>query len=200
MAATVRLGNKAQKLQGSGVIIGRNGASIYVLTADHLIGKGEGLEISVFSKASYPQPSQTFAAVEVIARNKDADLALLRIVSREAPPGTLRLCPADQAPAEFPAAALTLGCEQGNAPSSWLDKIAGKKQVRKPAGEVCLAWELAREPAQGRSGGPLLDRRGLLIGVCSGKNDDKGYCTHLDEIHRFLKEQRYDWLAKPAKD
>jgi S1-C subfamily serine protease len=49
--------------------------------------------------------------------------------------------------------------------------------------------------AKGRSGGPLIDQRGFVIGICSGTSDGKGYFTHTHEIHRFLKQNAFDWLA-----
>jgi hypothetical protein len=64
-----------------------------------------------------------------------------------------------------------------------------------------LCWQTEKTPARGRSGGPLLDRRGLLIGLDSGAGDGKGYYVHVEELHAFLKRNGLDWLyeEKPEK-
>jgi hypothetical protein len=53
---------------------------------------------------------------------------------------------------------------------------------------------VATEKPEGRSGGPLVDKRGLLIGVCSGVSKDKAYFCHIDEINAFLERNGFDWL------
>ena len=46
----------------------------------------------------------------------------------------------------------------------------------------------------GRSGGPLLDADGRLIGVCSGTQEGMNYYTHPDEIRGALQRHR---LTRP---
>jgi hypothetical protein len=54
---------------------------------------------------------------------------------------------------------------------------------------------MAERPVGGMSGGPLLDARGRVIGVCSAaKPDGPGYYAHLDEVLAGLKSQGYGWL------
>ena len=48
----------------------------------------------------------------------------------------------------------------------------------------------------GRSGGPLLNLDGQVIGICAATSLGKGYYVHLSEIHAGLKTAGYDWLWK----
>jgi hypothetical protein len=200
LCATVRIINKTQPNEGSGVIVRQQGGLVYLLTANHLVGKAETVDVETFSARSYPKPDKVYSAVQVIARAREPDLALLRLATRDPMPATLPLCPAERCPVGKDLPGLTGGIQQGQPPTCWPDTILGKKLVRKPGGESCHVWELKREPAGGRSGGPLVEPRGTLIGILSGRSDGKGYYTHLDEIYRFLKQNDATRLLTNAKD
>ena len=74
--------------------------------------------------------------------------------------------------------------------------MTGPKRARRPGVETAVrVWETSQPPAQGRSGGPLLDRQGQLLGIGSGSSGGKGYFSHLDEIERFLKRNGLQWLT-----
>jgi hypothetical protein len=78
-----------------------------------------------------------------------------------------------------------------------VEKVKGAKQIRRSeAMQPALCWEAASEQSPGRSGGPLIDRRGRVIGVASGVNDGKGYYCHAEEIHRWLKSTDFAFLAE----
>jgi S1-C subfamily serine protease len=200
MAATVRITNKANRGEGSGVIVRQTGPFVYILTANHVVEGADTVDVATFSPTSYPKPEQVYGQVQVVARAKGPDLALVRLVTRDPMPGVLRLCPPDKAPAagEFPA--LTCGLKDRQAPACWIDAVAGKQTVRKPTGEVSQVWELKRAPALGRSGGPLIDKRGYVIGIGSGRSDGKGYYAHLDEVYRFLKQNDQMKLIGEGKE
>src|SRR5438876_643662 len=91
----------------------------------------------------------------------------------------LLLAPAQTGPAEVPTtavAALAIGSEAGAAPVCHMDLVAEKKRSRRPKDKNAIwFWELNKEPDPGWSGGPLIDKRGYLLGICSGRNDEKGY-------------------------
>ncbi len=195
VTATVRIVNVDRKTQGSGVIIGANGPAVYILTAGHVVEKTERLEIHTYSAESYPKAKKVYETAQVIARLKDLnDLAIVRLSSTDQMPGSLRVCPPRLVPREKNFSALAVGCGGGNAPSCLIDR-AEKKQVRRqPGGEIGFLWEGGKLPPSGRSGGPLLDKQGFVIGVCSGTNDDKGFYCHTEEVHNFLRRNGLKWL------
>jgi S1-C subfamily serine protease len=171
----------------------QQGPLAYVLTARHLVEGAEALELSFYSARTFPKPGPVVRDVEVLASSTEADLALLRATVRVPLSAGLRL--AAEAPAEMPFPALSVGCSDGLVPTLLLESVQSARRVRKPGmNEAVLMWELVREPASGRSGGPLLDRQGRLIGMTSGRSSGKGYCIHLDEIRRFLKRHHFDEL------
>jgi S1-C subfamily serine protease len=196
VTATVRVLNLSRGVQGSGVIVGRKGSFIYILTAHHLVGSAERLQVLTYPAASYPRPARIYRSVRVVAEADDTrDLALIRVVSDDPLPGSLGLCPARVVPDGSGFKALTVGCPGGASPACMLDEVAGKKFARRQEGDRPAAfWEVDRQQKEGMSGGPLVDRRGYLIGVCSGTTRDKSYFCHPDEIRRFLKENGFDWL------
>jgi S1-C subfamily serine protease len=184
--ATVGVRNTAAGVDGSGVVVGRNGPFVYILTAHHLLDRAKGIEIAVYSARSYPRVEKTYTSAELLAVSPDSDLALLRLATRDALP-ELRICTPSQAPEGKDFVVLTVGCD-GGAPTCAVDRVKEKKRVQKGKEEgSAFCWETGVAPKAGRSGGPLLDREGRLIGVCSGANDGKGYYAHLEEIQRFLK-------------
>jgi hypothetical protein len=71
------------------------------------------------------------------------------------------------------------------------------RRARREGRESALFWEVGRKEAEGRSGGGLVDRRGALLGVCSGTNKEKSYFCHVDEIRAFLKETGFGWVVEP---
>jgi hypothetical protein len=195
VVATVRVKNAALNAEGSGVIVGRSGPVVYILTAAHNVEKADRLQVSTFSKDSYPRPENVYAAAEVVARWKEQDVAVLRLVTADAMPGTARVCPPRLVPTgkDFPG--LTVGCGKTEVLSCLADTVREKKLVRRPGVEgTAVVWELTGAPQEGRSGGPLLDKRGYLLGVCSGGGGGKSYYCHVEVIHRFLKRNALDWL------
>jgi len=199
LTATVRVTHPTTKFTGSGVIVRQDGAFVHLLTAGHIVGDAEHVTVDVFSAKSFPKPARTYQRVEVLARAKNPDLALLRLVTRDPMPGVLPICPADKLPPAREMRVLTCGLGE-QALELWTDTAAGPKLVRKPTGETATLWELRRAATPGRSGGPLLDQRGYLLGIGSGRADGKGYAVAIEEIHRFLKQHKAQRLYETPRE
>jgi S1-C subfamily serine protease len=195
-AATVRVVNRADRIEGSGAMIAKKDGATYVLTAAHLVNRPGRLEVSTFTKDSYPLPAKVYDNVELVARTRDIrDLAILRF-KEDAPPGVLSLCPGRLVPQKTDFECLSVGCGAARAPVCFLETVAGAGRVRRPGSmESALFWETAIGQPPGRSGGPLLDRQGYIIGVASGASEGRGYYCHLLEIRRWLKASGNGFLA-----
>lgn len=201
VAATVRIVNRGERIEGSGVIVGAADKSIYILTAAHLLQRATRLEISTFTADSYPRPARVYEKAEVVARTRDMrDLALVRIATEDAVPGRLPLCSSRRLPKMETFTALTAGCGAARAPLCLVVHVQGARLVRREEKmKPVLFWEIKGGQTQGRSGGPLLDRDGNILGIASGVNRGKGYYCHAAEIARWLKANNFRFLL-PEED
>ena len=196
-AATVRIANPTQSSLGSGVLIGSRGPFAYILTADHVVQQANSMEFETFDQAGRLQAGSAVRVAEVLARSARVDLALLRIPNSEHLPEVLRVCPPSLTPGAGQFPGLTVGCRGDEAPTAALVTVTEKRLVRRQAGgESAWVWQVDRATAKGRSGGPLVDRRGYVLGIGSGVSDGKGFYCHTAEIHRFLKENGLKWLCE----
>jgi S1-C subfamily serine protease len=201
LQATVRVGNLTRKTAGTGAVVGQSGPYVYVLTAGHLMDKTDQLEVATFSARSYPKPERVYRAAEVVAHARDKDLAVIRITTSDKMPGLVRVCPPGQLPRDKSFPVLTVGCSNRKVPTCLTDAVSDRKRARRPGVDgAVLYWETADRPDPGRSGGPLVDRHGRLIGVCSGANDGRGYYCHAEEIHQFLRRHGLRWLYEEGAE
>jgi serine protease Do len=197
--ATVRIVNAATSSTGSGVVVKRVGDDVYVLTAAHVVDQADKVEVHTFSAESYPKQAREYDSAVVLERSKELDLAVVRITMRDKLPGALPLCPKGKAPTDKDFVALTVGCNGGKAPTCLAETVNGRKLVKRPGEDEVISWEVATAPAKGRSGGPLVDKRGYVLGIASGANDGKGYFVHTEEIVKFLKERMLEDLLEEDK-
>ena len=129
------------------------------------------------------------------------DLAVLEVELTNNPP-VVPLCPPDKLKIKTPTTVMTLGAIMDGSPEIKIDRVKGRKPIKKPDGTEALYWEANIPQQRGRSGGPMIDSRGYVIGIASGTQHQKGYYTCIDEILKALQGAGYDWLFKeppPAK-
>ncbi len=198
VAASVLVVNRDERTDGTGVIIGTKDDSLYILTAAHLLENSKRFRVSVFTEESYPHPSKTYDKVEIMARtNRIRDLALLRIKTADKPPAVMPLCPLRDEPSGKKFQVLSVGCGAAKAPLCMLENVLDAIRIKRlDERDKAIFWQTAVEQAPGRSGGPLVDTKGRLIGLASGTSDGKGYYTHIREIHSWLKAGKCAFLVE----
>lgn len=192
-AATVRVDF------GSGVIIGRDNETYYILTAAHCVGPRGIVKVTTFAGSPVLKPDRVYDLAEVVARNKESDIALVRVVSRDKLPEVIQVCPKSAVPRQK-VRVLTVGCNKGP-PNCYVDEVREREVVLRKYGSKTIAfWESGVPPAPGRSGGPIIDAEKRVLGVCCAGNDEKGvwkgYYCHIDEIHKFLEQNQFKWLME----
>jgi S1-C subfamily serine protease len=197
VTATVRLINIKKDYVGAGVIVAKRGTVAYVLTAAHIAEGVDTLDVKVFSSQSYPKPQHVYVAVPVVARRTEnnQDLALLRITGYAGESPGLKICPLQAAPKQAVPTACAAGCGDTNAPTIHLTPIHASVYAAKPGAPIkARFWCSKRVPIAGESGGPLVDRQGRLLGICSGAAGGQGYYCHLEHIHSFCRQSGLAFL------
>ena len=184
VAATVHVTDAADATGGSGVIIARSGGHAYVLTAQHVAPKADTVEV----RTTRGKPVKA----EVLARSAQVDLAVLRFAAADVS-APIFLGPVGKTPEQV----ISVGWEEGATPTAQVEEIKGTLRLRRPGeSTTVLCWEAVRPPANGRSGGPLIDAAGRVVGIASGHDGSHGYYVHVDEIHAFLKANALRWLIE----
>lgn len=164
---------------GSGTIVHNHGDEALVLTCGHIFRDSQGkgaILIDVFAgRGATGVPGQ------LISYDLDTDVALVSFK-----PG-VAVMPAPVAEKGASVvrgdAALSVGCDHGDAPAARPTQITSTRKFLGP--DHVMA---AGEPAQGRSGGGLFNERGELIGVCNAADpqDREGMYAALSTIHTLL--------------
>jgi S1-C subfamily serine protease len=198
--ATVRILNITQGGYGSGVIVMDHKGVYYILTARHVVGPRDSLRVLTYSKESGEKPERTYlereCKLEGMAEGAD-DLAVIKVLAGRPAPGIVPICPKKKATQEKTIPALLAGVDPTGAPKI-IQMAASKKPVRLPQqrGAVLTLWSVDREQEKGWSGGPLVDQQGYLVGICSGRNEGKGYYCTLEQIHKMLYDVVLDWIVE----
>ena len=184
--------------EGSGVVLGKKGDKFLALSAYHLFqGKAKEGHATFFGAGDPPKADKELMKVELVDSWPDIDLALLSVEAPKLPISPLQLAAARTLPAKVRGTTHTSGCDKGY-PSLRPELLAGKVLTTKNAGEIdAFYWEMADPSIPGRSGGPLVDCSGQILGICSGTDrKGKGMYVHIDEIRAALKRKGHtDLLA-----
>jgi S1-C subfamily serine protease len=180
----------------TGVVVGVKDGQAYILTAAHTVAEvGAGREALFYPPATYPKPTPPLKPVVVAHRLPAADVAVLTVrIPPDTTVPTLKLIAPGRRPKAFPFPVLAVGCSGGDAPTCRTDIVRGKRFVRRPEAGDAFFWETDVPPVPGRSGGPLLDADGKVIGLCAANMGSRGYYTHTDELHAGLKRHGLAWL------
>jgi S1-C subfamily serine protease len=165
-----------------------------VLTAAHAVATPGVREVHYFTQESYPERAKVFTRVTTVATWPAADVALLSVAVGDWPAPVLKLAGPGQRPKTFPTTALSVGCTAAGSPTAREEQIQAKRLVRRPEGAVAFFWQCQAASLPGRSGGPLLDRNGRVIGLAAATQSGRGFYAHLDEILAALKKHDYSWL------
>lgn len=196
MACTARLTGSSGEL-GTAVVVGIRDGTAFLLTANHVVSGNADRKLEFFNRENYlTSPLVLNVTESPIFRAPQADLALVKVRLGNAKLKEMKIpAPGPNArPRKFPATALSIGCSKGAQPTCRVEEITGKILVRKANESGTFFWQTKDPSIEGRSGGPLIDKEGFLIGICAASQDSRGYSTHLDEIHVALKEGGYSWI------
>jgi S1-C subfamily serine protease len=195
LEATPRLSGKGGT--GTAVVIGRSNDEIYLLTAEHVTRNSSDLKLEFFERATYPKVSRIERYGSVVEDFSNPDFAVLKfpLSKKEYRYPEVRLATVAERPKRFPFNGMTIGCSNGSPPTCEAVTVVAKRLARRLNDqEIAFFWETEQIPSPGRSGGPIFDGTGRLIGICSATTGGKGFYTHLDEILAGLKEKKLVWL------
>ena len=195
LAATVRM-RVGDRTTATAVVIGRKDGELYLLTADHAIDGPDttALRFEFFADGK-AEPAFALKGAEAALRRPVADFALLKVAVPEARTvAILPLIPPGKHAKRFPFAALSVGCSRGEAPTGARETIAAQRLAVRRVDDVAFFWQAENAQQRGRSGGPLVDVEGRIIGIAAATALGKGYSVHASEIHAALKTEGFEWL------
>lgn len=192
--ATVRLRVKDPQgeSRGSGTIVDARSGAALILTCGHIFRESRGkgrIEVDLFG----PTPAESVPGV-CLGYDEQRDLGLVMI----RPPGqvqTVRIAPAGYRVGQGEPV-ITAGCSHGQPPTLLYSRITSVDRYNGPPN-----FQVAGQPVQGRSGGGLFTRDGLLIGVCNAADpqDREGFFAALGSIHAMLDAHSLAFVYQGAE-
>lgn len=178
---------------GTGTIIDARQSEALVLTCGHIFrdSKGNGkISIDMFAPGA-PQK----VPGRLVSYDLKRDIGLISFK-----PG-VTITPARLAPENHRATrgdkVFTVGCNNGANPTVEESHVTSIDKFRGPAN-----LQVAGQPVQGRSGGPVFSADGLVIGVCNAADpaDNEGLYAALPTIREQLDVSRLSDIYRSAND
>jgi S1-C subfamily serine protease len=184
----------------TGVCVGRQGRTVYVLSAYHVIAAGDSYSLDTCDGEG--RVLRQYRRVELVAQWKEKDLALLSFRTDRPP----RCAALGRTAPRGPFWATGVGCNwdeerrQGQGPTVH-QQLAAAEGRYGHNGFDFHAWFTEAASVSGRSGGPLLDAEGYVVGLCHGGDRPgaerpRSVHVHLREIHAFLDRVGMAWLYR----
>ena len=166
---------------GSGYIIREDG---YLITNFHVIENSTRISVEVYHQRGGQLERKTYRKVRIIAMNKFADLALLRITDADAPKFNPVLLGNEDA-LVVGEKVFAIGSPQG-LERTVTEGILSTK-TREVEGALFLQTSTPINP--GNSGGPLFNLRGEVVGVTNMKrlnSEGLGFAIPVSRVKYFL--------------
>ena len=185
LEATPRM-RVGERSTGTAVVVGREKNFLYLLTADHATDGPDTtvLLFEFFAENDRIQPSFTLRGAKAVVRRPIADFALLQVaVDPKQNVSQLSLAPPEAKLKRFPFEAYSIGCSLTDPPTGLKETVLGKRLAVRTEDAVAFFWQAEKPQARGRSGGPLLNTAGQIIGICAATSAEKGYYGHLSGVN-----------------
>ena len=158
----------------------------FVLTAYHCVDSGDVITVYQATAESDRDYVAAFSA-DVVAFDKLADIAVLRVVTDERLPSS-RVVPLDRIP-QGRFMTITIGCSGGAYPTIRSERVIERDASIQKASTL---WVTQREGTRGRSGGPLISldvasgSYGQVIGLALSHSKGRAYYCDTAAMHRVL--------------
>ncbi len=169
---------------GSGFFINEEG---YLITNFHVIESETQISIEVYHSQNGQLDRRTYKQVRIIALNKFADLALLKVEDKEAPKFSWVLLGSSDA-LSVGDRVFAIGSPLGLERTVTEGMLSTK--TRQLAGELYMQTTTQINP--GNSGGPLFNLRGEVVGVNNMKlqfSEGLGFAIPVESVKYFLEHR-----------
>ena len=169
---------------GSGFIINEDG---YLVTNFHVIEGETQISVEVYRQREGQLERKSYRQVQIVAMNKFADLALLKIEDKDAPQFPFVLL-GDAETLSVGERVFAIGSPMGLARTVTEGIVSTKTRERQ--GALYLQTTAPINP--GNSGGPLFNLRGEVLGVTNMKailSEGLGFAIPADQVKYFLNHE-----------
>ncbi len=174
---------------GSGTIIASKPGQSIILTCGHIfrnLKEEAEIQVDVFTKGQI----QKFKG-NLIRFDKEADVGLLSIASREAFP-IAHVARIGESVAKSDLV-ISIGCNGGKSPTREQLRVTALNRYLGPDNIECSGV-----PAEGRSGGGLFNSKGHVVGVCiaADTKEKRGLFAGLKAVHQILEDSQLAMLYR----